>query len=171
MVVLTGAGSAFCAGADVDWMRAQPRLPSEQNVADAGRRAAMFEAVDACPKPVIARVNGPALGGGAGLVACADVAIAGPTPFAFTEARLGLIPAVISPYVLRAIGPGHARALFTSARRFGAAEALPLGLVHEVVAPDGLDAAVADGGGRPARRRPARRSPRASGWCATPPRR
>jgi methylglutaconyl-CoA hydratase len=105
----------------------------------------MFETIDSFPKPVIARVNGHALGGGIGLVACADIAITVPgAMFGFSEVRLGLIPAMISPYVLRAIGPGHARALFTSGRRFGAAEARSLGLVHAVVEPDDLDAAVAD---------------------------
>lgn len=144
VVVLTGAGSAFCAGADVNWMRAAAALPEQQNRAESGVAAAMFEAVDACPKAVIARVNGAALGGGAGLVACADVAIAADSaPFAFSEARLGVIAAVISPYVLRRIGPGHTRALYTTARRFGADEALRVGLVHQVVAADGLDSAVA----------------------------
>jgi methylglutaconyl-CoA hydratase len=144
VVVLTGAGTAFSAGADIDWMRASRDLTMEQNVADAAAARTMFETVDTCLKPVVARVNGPALGGGVGLVACADIAIAAENAvFGFSEVRLGLIPAMISPYVLRSIGPGHARALFTSGRRFDAAEALRLGLVHEVVAADDLDAAVA----------------------------
>jgi methylglutaconyl-CoA hydratase len=145
VVVITGAGTAFSAGADVDWMRASRDLTPERNVADAAAARTMFEAVDACPKPVVARVNGHALGGGLGLVACADIAIAveGAT-FGFSEVRLGLIPAMISPYVLRSIGPGQARALFTTGRRFGAAEAHRLGLVHAVASPDDLDAAVAD---------------------------
>jgi methylglutaconyl-CoA hydratase len=145
IVVITGAGTAFSAGADVDWMRASRDLTPEQNVADAAAARTMFEAVDACPKPVVARVNGHALGGGLGLVACADIAIAveGAT-FGFSEVRLGLIPAMISPYVLRSIGPGQARALFTTGRRFGAAEAHRLGLVHAVASPDDLDAAVTD---------------------------
>ena len=142
-VVLTGAGDVFSAGADVDWMRQSLELTREQNVADAAAMQAMFEAVDTCPKPVVARVNGHALGGGAGLVACADVAVAVEGAlFGFTEARLGLIPAVISPYALRAIGPGHARALFTTAERFDARRAYEVGLVHRVVAADALDAAV-----------------------------
>ena len=119
----------------------------------------MFEAIDACPKPVIARVNGHALGGGAGLVACADIAIAAPgAMFGFTEVRLGLIPAMISPYVLRAIGPRpRPCAVRDRGRRFDAAEALRLGLVHDVVAePTRLDAAVAEVGRRPAARRPGR---------------
>jgi methylglutaconyl-CoA hydratase len=145
VIVLTGAGSAFSAGADIDWMRQSRDLPHEANVADAAAARTMFERIDACPKPVIARVNGHALGGGVGLVACADIAIAVPdATFGLTEVRLGLIPAMISPYVLRAVGPGHARALFTSGRRFGAVEAQELGLVHAVVEPDELDAAVAE---------------------------
>ena len=144
VVVLTGAGTAFSAGADIDWMRSSRDLSMEQNIADAAAARTMFETVDSCLKPVVARVNGPALGGGVGLVACSDIAIATDTAlFGFSEVRLGLIPAMISPYVLRSIGPGHARALFTSGRRFDAAEACRLGLVHEVVAPDALDDAVA----------------------------
>jgi methylglutaconyl-CoA hydratase len=106
---------------------------------------AAFEAIDACPKAVVARVHGPAIGGGAGLVACADVAIASRDAlFAFAEARLGVIPALISPYVLRRLGAGHTRALFTSAVPFGADEASRYGLVHRVVSPGDLDAAVGD---------------------------
>ena len=145
VIVLTGAGSAFSAGADVDWMRASRDLLPQQNIADAAAARTMFETIDACPKPVVARVNGHALGGGVGLVACADIAVAVPEAlFGFTEVRLGLIPATISPYVLRSIGPGHARALFATGRRFGADEALRLGLVHRVAAADELDAAVAE---------------------------
>lgn len=144
VVVLTGAGSAFSAGADLDWMRASRTLSSAENRADAAEMAAAFDTVDRCPKAVIARVNGPAIGGGAGLVACADVAVAvHGTRFAFAEVRLGLLPATIAPYVVRAIGPGHARELFTSGRPFDAEEARSLGLVHRVVAPDDLDASVA----------------------------
>jgi methylglutaconyl-CoA hydratase len=145
VIVITGAGAAFSAGADIDWMRASRDLPPEQNVADAAAARTMFETIDACPKPVVARVNGHALGGGLGLVACADIAIAVPDAvFGFTEVRLGLIPAVISPYVLRRIGPGHARALFVRGSRFGADEALRLGLVHRVAAPEEIDAAVGE---------------------------
>jgi methylglutaconyl-CoA hydratase len=132
VIVLTGAGTSFSAGADIDWMRASRDLSPEQNVADAAATRSMFEAIDSCPKPVIARVNGHALGGGIGLVACADLAIAVPqASFGFSEVRL------------RAIGPGHARALFTSGRRFDAAEALRLGLVHGLAEPSELDGAVA----------------------------
>jgi len=143
VIVLTGAGTAFSAGADIDWMRASRDLTMEANVADAAAARTMFETVDTCLKPVVARVNGPALGGGVGLVACADIAIAvEDAVFGFSEVRLGLIPAMISPYVLRSIGPGHARALFASGRRFGAAEAQRLGLVQEVTSANGLDDAV-----------------------------
>src|SRR5205085_3021959 len=128
------------AGADLDWMAASRELSWEENVADAERMADAFEAVDACPKAVVAQVHGAAFGGGAGLVACADVAVAADgTTFAFSEVRLGLTPATISPYVLRAIGPGATRSLFTTGRRFDADEALRLGLVHEVVTDEQLD--------------------------------
>ncbi len=145
MVVLTGDGDAFCAGADIEWMRESRTLTDEDNIADAATARTMWEMIDSCPKPVIARVNGHALGGGSGLVACADVAVAVDSAmFGFTEARLGLIPATISPYVLRKIGPGHARALFVTGRRFGAEEAARIGLVHRVVARADLDAVVAE---------------------------
>jgi len=145
VIVLTGAGSAFSAGADIDWMRASRDLSPERNVGDAAAARTMFEAIDACPKPVVARVNGHALGGGVGLVACSDIAVASAAAlFGLTEVRLGLIPATISPYVLRRVGPGHARALFVSGRRFGAEEAQRLGLVHRVAAPDDLDQAVSE---------------------------
>jgi methylglutaconyl-CoA hydratase len=145
VVVLTGAGGSFCAGADIEWMRASRELAVDANVADAAATRTMFEAIDACPKPVVAGVNGHAMGGGVGLVACADIAVAvDGARFGFTETRLGIIPALISPYVLRRIGPGHTRALFTSARVFDAAEAHRVGLVHRVVADAGLDAAVGE---------------------------
>ena len=145
VVVLRGAGPTFCAGADLDWMAASRELSREENVADAERMAAAFEAVDACPKAVVAGVHGAAFGGGAGLAACADVAIAAEgTTFAFSEVRLGLLPATISPYVLRAIGPGATRALFTTGRRFDADEALRLGLVHDVTSENGLEDALGE---------------------------
>jgi methylglutaconyl-CoA hydratase len=145
VVVLRGAGPAFCAGADLDWMAASRDLSWEDNVADAERMAEAFEAVDACPKAVVAQVHGAAFGGGAGLVACADVAVAAEgTTFAFSEVRLGLLPATISPYVLRAIGPGATRALFTTGRRFDAEEARRLGLVHEMAPGDRVDAVVGE---------------------------
>lgn len=145
VIVLTGAGSSFCAGADIEWMRKARDLDHDENVADAAMARTMFETIDACPRPIIARVNGHALGGGAGLVACADVAVAATgATFGFTETRLGLIPATVSPYVLRTIGPGHARALFTTGERFDANRALEMGLVQRVCEPDRLEHAVAD---------------------------
>jgi methylglutaconyl-CoA hydratase len=145
VIVLTGAGDAFCAGADIEWMRRARDLDYDENVADAGLARTLFETIDACPRAVIAQVNGHALGGGAGLVACADVAVAARgAQFGFTEARLGVIPATVSPFVLRKIGPGHARALFTTGERFDAEHALAIGLVHGVAAPGRLEHAVAD---------------------------
>ncbi|HEX2045391.1 MAG TPA: enoyl-CoA hydratase-related protein [Gaiellaceae bacterium] len=140
-VVLAGEGPSFSAGADVEWQRASIDLDFEANVEDAMRLYRMLEAIDECPAPVVARVQGHALGGGSGLVACADVAIAGENAvFGFSEVRLGIVPAVISPFVLRRIGSGPARRLFLTGERFDAATALRIGLVHEV-APD-LDGAV-----------------------------
>jgi len=118
-VVLAGEGASFCAGADVDWMRASVGLSHDENVADANAMRQMFETIDQCPAPVVARVQGHALGGGAGLVATADVAIAEPgAQFAFSEVKLGIIPAVISPFALAKIGPGAARRYFVTGERF-----------------------------------------------------
>jgi methylglutaconyl-CoA hydratase len=140
-VVLAGEGRSFCAGADVDWMRASARLSHDENLADANALRRMLEAIDRCPAPVVARVQGDALGGGAGLVAAADIAIASPDAvFAFSEVKLGIIPAVISPFALTKIGPGAARRYFLTGERFDAETALRIGLVHEVAAD--LDAAV-----------------------------
>ena len=140
-VVLAGDGASFCAGADVEWMRASADLDLEANVADANAMRRMFEAVDSCRAPVVAAVHGHALGGGIGLVACADIAIARPgTVFAFSEVKLGIVPAVISPFALRRIGESAARRLFVTGERFDAETALRIGLVHEVA--DDLDAAV-----------------------------
>jgi methylglutaconyl-CoA hydratase len=141
-VLLAGEGQSFSAGADVDWMRSSIELSYEENVADARRLRKMLETIDSCPAPVVARVHGHALGGGCGLVACADVVVAAPdTLFAFAEVKLGIIPAVISPYALAKIGPSAARRYFVTGERFDAATALRIGLVHEVAAD--LDAAVA----------------------------
>jgi methylglutaconyl-CoA hydratase len=132
-VVLAGDGPSFCAGADVEWMRASADLGLDENVADANALRRMFEAIDACPSPVVAMVHGHALGGGVGLVACSDVVIADPgTIFAFSEVKLGIIPAVISPFALRKIGESAARRYFVTGERFDAATALRIGLVHEV---------------------------------------
>jgi methylglutaconyl-CoA hydratase len=135
-VLLAGEGPSFSAGADLEWMRASVTLSPDENLADALRTRRMFEAVDGCPAAVVARVHGHALGGAAGLVACADVAVAAEDAvFGFSEVRLGIVPAVISPFVLARIGPGAARRYFLTGERFGAQEALRIGLVHEV-APD-----------------------------------
>ncbi|HXV58354.1 MAG TPA: enoyl-CoA hydratase-related protein [Gaiellaceae bacterium] len=140
-VVLAGDGPSFCAGADVEWQRSSIDLTYEGNVEDALRLYRMLATIDACPAPVVARVQGFALGGGSGVVACADVVLAAPdATFGFTEVRLGIIPAVISPFVLARIGAGAARRYFLTGERFGAAEALRVGLVHDVA--DDLDAAV-----------------------------
>jgi methylglutaconyl-CoA hydratase len=140
-VVLAGDGPSFCAGADVEWMRASADLGVEENVADANALRRMFEAIDACPAPVLAVVHGHALGGGVGLVACSDVVVAHPgTVFAFSEVKLGIIPAVISPFALRRIGESAARRYFVTGERFDAITALRIGLVHEVSAD--LDAAL-----------------------------
>jgi methylglutaconyl-CoA hydratase len=143
-IVLAGDGKAFCAGADIEWQRSAMALTMEQNEADAGRLQAMLTAIDACAVPVIARVHGAALGGGMALCCVADVTLAtADTTFGFTETKLGLIPAVISPFVLPRIGEGHARALFTTGERFGAERALRIGLVHEVLPDEAwLDARV-----------------------------
>ena len=140
-VVLSGDGPSFSAGADVEWMRASVELTYEENVADALRLRAMLDALDGCPAPVVARVQGHALGGGCGLVACCDVVVAHPdTQFAFSEVKLGIVPAVISPFALAKIGPSAARRYFVTGERFTADVALRIGLIHEVT--DDLDAAV-----------------------------
>ena len=134
VVVLAGEGPSFCAGADVEWQRAAIDLSYDENVADALRLYRMLEAIDSCPAPVVARVQGYALGGGSGLVACADVALAAEDAvFGFSEVKLGIIPAVISPFVLARIGAA-ARRYFLSGERFDAPTALRIGLVHEVAA-------------------------------------
>ena len=140
-VVLAGDGPSFCAGADVEWQRAGLDLTYDENVEDAFRLYRMLEAIDCCPAPVVARVHGFALGGGSGLAACADVAVAAKdTVFGFSEVKLGIVPAVISPFVLAKIGSA-ARRYFLTGERFDARTALRIGLVHDVAAD--LDAAVA----------------------------
>jgi enoyl-CoA hydratase/carnithine racemase len=131
-VVLAGDGPSFCAGADVEWQRAAIELSYDENVEDALRLYRMLEAIDSCPAPVVVRVHGYALGGGSGLVACADVALAGEDAvFGFSEVKLGIVPAVISPFVLPRIGAA-ARRYFLTGERFDAVAALRIGLVHEV---------------------------------------
>ena len=143
VVVLTGEGDFFCAGADVGYMRDTANFSYEENMEDARELAAMFRAVEECPKPVVARVRGAAIGGGVGLVAASDVAVAEDgTIFAFSEVRLGISPATIAPFVLRKIGPSHTRALFLTGERFDVQRAQAIGLVHEVASEGDLDAAV-----------------------------
>jgi methylglutaconyl-CoA hydratase len=143
VVVLEGSGASFSAGADLNWMRGMAAAAERENRDDALALARLMRALDELPKPTIARVQGAAFGGGVGLVACCDIAIgAEDAKFGLTEARLGLLPAVISPYVIAAIGARHARRYFASAEVFDAAQARRIGLLHEVVAADGLDAAV-----------------------------
>lgn len=140
VVVLAGEGQSFCAGADVEWQRSAIDLSFEENVEDALRLYRMCETVDRCPAPVVARVHGYALGGGSGLVACADVAIAATdATFGFSEVKLGIIPAVISPFVLPRIG-AHARRYFLTGERFDATTALRIGLIEEVA--EDVDGAV-----------------------------
>lgn len=143
VVVLTGAGQSFCAGADLSWMRATLDYTRPDNIADAARMAAMYETINTLPKPVIGRINGAAVGGGVGLVACCDIAIAVEgAKFGFSEVKLGIVPGVIARYVVPKIGASHARALFVSGRRFDAAHAQRIGLIHELVTADQIDAAV-----------------------------
>jgi methylglutaconyl-CoA hydratase len=143
VVVLTGAGDAFCAGGDMRWMRTSLDMTDEENLADVAAMADMFAAVWDFPKPLIARVNGPAIGGGAGLVACCDIAIASETArFGFGEVKIGIIPAVIAQYVVPKIGYGHARALFVTGERFTAERAFEIGLVHAVTPAGELDSTV-----------------------------
>lgn len=142
-VVLAGEGPSFCAGADLAWMRAMAGFSRAQNLADARGLARLLQTLATLSKPTIARVHGPAYGGGVGLIACCDIAIASVSAtFALSEAKLGLIPATISPYVIEAIGARHARRYFLSCERFTAAEAQRIGLVHELAPPATLDARI-----------------------------
>jgi methylglutaconyl-CoA hydratase len=142
VVLLAGDGPTFCAGADVAWMRKAGSYSKSENEADAERMARMLRGIDACPRPVVALAHGAAIGGGVGLVAAADIAIAAEgTVFSLAEVKLGILPAVISPYVLRAIGPRAARDLFLTGDRFDAREAQRIGLVHQVVPAEELAAA------------------------------
>ena len=144
-IVLAASGTAFCAGADLNWMRSMADYSREQNLADAGRLAAMMHAVYACPKPTIARIQGDVYAGGTGLVAACDIAVSSETAnYCLSETRLGLVPSTISPYVIRAMGARAAHRYFLSAERFTAAEAWRIGLVHEVVTATELDNKVAE---------------------------
>ena len=143
VLVLEAEGPSFSAGADLNWMRGMAAASEAENREDSLALARLMRTLDELPKPTIARVQGAAFGGGVGLVACCDIAIGVPeAKFGLTEAKLGLLPAVISPYVIAAIGPRQARRWFASAEIFDAATALRIGLLHDVVAPDMLDAAV-----------------------------
>jgi methylglutaconyl-CoA hydratase len=144
-VVLAAEGPAFCAGADLNWMRRMADYTRDENLADAGQLAAMLRAIYECPKPTIARVQGDVFAGGVGLVAACDMAVSVDTAtYCLSEVKLGLIPATISPYVIRAMGARASHRYFLTAERFSAAEAHRVGLVHEVVAADALDAKVAE---------------------------
>jgi methylglutaconyl-CoA hydratase len=143
VVVLAGEGRSFCAGADIGYMRETAGLSYEENLEDARRLAIMYWTIDECPKPVVAKVQGVAMGGGAGLLAVADVVVAdSEARFAFSEIKLGIAPATISPFVVRKIGVSHARSLFLTGERFGAERAREIGLVHRVVSKDALHEAV-----------------------------
>jgi len=143
VIVLKGEGKAFCAGGDLDWMRRAAGYTREQNIADALALARLFRGLVETPAVVVAQVHGAAFGGGAGLACCADVCVAAQgTLFAFSEAKLGLVPATISPYVVAKIGAGHARALFTTAEVFDTDRAQRIGMVHQAVELDVLEAKV-----------------------------
>lgn len=144
IIVITGAGKSFSSGADLNWMRAMASFSEEENIEDALHLAELMAVLNGVRKPVVARVNGHAFGGGIGLIACCDVAIAADKAlFALSEVRLGLVPAVISPYVVSAIGERQARRFFITGERFDAETARNIGLVHEVVGAGELDTAVA----------------------------
>jgi methylglutaconyl-CoA hydratase len=143
-LILTGEGSTFSAGADANWMRAMASATEAENFEDSLRLARLMRTLNFLPKPTIAKVNGSAYGGGIGLIACCDIAIGvDGAKFSLSEAKLGLVPAVISPYVVAAIGPRQARKLFVSAEVFDADEALRIDLLHQVVSRSNLDDAVA----------------------------
>jgi methylglutaconyl-CoA hydratase len=143
VVVLRGSGQTFCAGADLNWMSRMVSYTREQNVRDSTLLAKMYAVINDCPLPVVGRITGAAIGGGVGLVAVCDIAIASPqTKFGLSEVKLGILPAVISPYVIAKIGASHARALFLTGERFDTERALRIGLVHRVA--EDVDAAIAD---------------------------
>jgi methylglutaconyl-CoA hydratase len=140
-ILLTGAGSSFCAGADLNWMREIVSATYEQNIAESLALAELLEELDTIPKPTLARVNGTAIGGGTGFLSACDISIASSeAKFGLSEVKLGLVPAVISPYIVRRIGESQARRYFLTGERFGAHRAAEIGLVHMVVDPADLDA-------------------------------
>ncbi len=145
VIVVTGAGTAFSAGADISWMRRMGQAGFEENYQDALKLAYMLDAIYTCPKPTIARVNGATIGGGSGLAAACDVAVGGEKAFfSFSEVKIGLVPACIGPYVIRKVGPGRARELFITGRRIYAFEAEKYGLLNFVVDEGGLDSEIDD---------------------------
>jgi methylglutaconyl-CoA hydratase len=142
-IVLAAEGPAFCAGADLEWMRRMAQYSHDENRADALKLATMLRTIHECPRPVIARIHGPAFAGGVGLVAAGDIAVASlNAEFCLTETKLGLIPATIAPYVMRAMGPNQARRYFLTAEKFDAGEAYRIGLVHNIAPPEALDGAI-----------------------------
>jgi methylglutaconyl-CoA hydratase len=144
-IVFAANGPAFCAGADLNWMKKMAGYTHDENRADAAQLAEMLRTIYTCSKPVVAKVQGDCYAGGMGLVAACDIALSSEaTNFCLSEVKLGLIPATISPYVIKAMGENAARRYFLTAERFSAQEALNIGFVHAVVAADALDAAVAD---------------------------
>ncbi|MDB5874822.1 MAG: Unsaturated acyl-CoA hydratase [Ramlibacter sp.] len=144
-IVLAASGTAFCAGADLNWMKRMAGYTHEQNLADAALLAQMLRVIYRCPKPTIARIQGDVYAGGTGLAAVCDIAVSVDTAhYCLSEVKLGLVPATISPYVIRAMGARAAHRYFLTAERFSAAEALRIGFVHEVVTADQLDAKVAE---------------------------
>lgn len=145
IVKLTGEGRSFCAGVDINYLRDTASFSREESIRDARQLAAMYEEIVACPKPVVARVQGAASGGGVGLVAASDIVLAAErSRFSLSTVRLGIAPATIAPYVVRKIGTSHAQALFLTGERIGAKQAKEIGLVHEVVSDEDLDAAVSE---------------------------
>src|SRR5437868_151310 len=144
VIVLGGAGKSFCAGADLNWMKRMVKYTREQNLEDARAVGSMYLAIAKCPKPVIARIHGAALGGGAGLVAACDIAVAAESvQFGFTEVKLGIIPAIIAPFVIARLGPGLAREFFITGERFLAPVAMNIGLIQHVVSHEpALDALI-----------------------------
>ncbi|MFQ5892168.1 MAG: enoyl-CoA hydratase/isomerase family protein [Candidatus Methanofastidiosia archaeon] len=143
IIVLTGEGQTFCSGADLNWMKKMAHYTRGENLSDSKKLAEMYYTIDRCPKPVVGRINGSAFGGGVGLVAVCDIAIASiEAQFAFSEVKLGIVPAVISTYLIPKIGPSNARALFLTGERFGAERALRIGLVHEICPPEELDSKI-----------------------------
>ncbi|WP_420630473.1 enoyl-CoA hydratase-related protein [Candidatus Leptofilum sp.] len=145
VVVLTGNGRSFCAGADLSFMRAAADYTFAENVQDGEGIFDLMLMIEQCPRPVVGRINGAAIGGGVGLVSCCDIVVAvDSAKFGFSEARLGIVPAVISPFVVGKIGVGNARELFLTGERFDAAKAQQIGLVNHVVAEDELDTAVSE---------------------------